>query len=359
VSQRAAPALIVAVVGLAGCAGSAKPYSASASVECMREHAAVLSQPSRAAERELRTGPHRERVEFAVRSGTTTGTRASGGDFQIGIYPSEDILWLHFTHSARERSRLMRGYRPRAMLERNVIVEWDDHAPSRSEQRMIGRCLLTERSTHHPRPWRAARQPTRFAAVVPRPRRLVPSDAVVVHAWPIPAGGGVPAQLAVHWQRVSLAGSPLDTSGLVLWERARSSSGWRLIHSLRFPAHLVGLLNLRVGDVNGDGHADVVLFEDMGGSACCGVYRVLAEVRRHITQLLVRRGCFDNTRVRLMHGALVMYDGVERDPRTANQIHCCWKTWLRTDLRWRGRTLVSTNTRRINPLPRAILLSRF
>jgi hypothetical protein len=358
-----APAVVVAVIGLVSCGGGSQRYDAATSVHCMRAGAASLTQPSRAAARESRYGPHRERIGFVVPSGTTTGVKASDGDYQLGIYPSEDILWLHFTRSNRELSTLMHGYRPRAYRTRNVIVEWDRHPPSKAQRSILARCLLTKRSLPAPRPWRPARLPTRYAEAVNSARLplldLVPKDAEVVRAWRIPAGGSMPPQVAIQWQRVSLAGSSLDTGGFVIWQQARRARGWQLVYSLPFPAFRVSFLYVRAGDVNGDRHAELLLFEDMGGSAGCGVYRLLATTHRGARQLLARRGCADNTRVRISQGSLVMYDGLVRDPRTLNQIHCCWTTWLRTTMRWRGSMLVSTSTDRLRPLPRHVLLSRF
>src|SRR5439155_19483330 len=54
-------ALALGVVALTGCGSGAKPYAASATVACLRDRVAAISQPSRAAARELRHGPHRTR----------------------------------------------------------------------------------------------------------------------------------------------------------------------------------------------------------------------------------------------------------------------------------------------------------
>jgi hypothetical protein len=375
VGSLAARTLLVGAIGLVSCGGAPKPYTASATVPCLRERVAVLSQPSRAAARELREGPHRVRVGFVVPSGSTIGTKASGGDYQLGLYPSEEILYFHFARSDREAAALLRSYRSNlnyqiakraaerlAYRRRNVVVEWDQHQPSRTEQQVVEQCLMSKRSNHVPRKWRPVPQPTRFVAVS-APRRppllqLIPGDAEVVHAWPIASGGGMTPQVAIAWKRTRLAGgSSLD--GIVIWERVRRTDSWRLIHSSRFPSYRVGFVYARAGDVNGDRHPDLLLFEDMGGSAGCGVYRLLASVHGRVKHLLVRRGCFDDTRIKIRRGALVMYDGLVRDPRTLDQIHCCWTTWLRTTMRWRGRQLVSTTTKRIRPLPRPVLLSRF
>ncbi len=376
VASLAAPALLVGVIGLVSCGSAAKPFTASATVPCLRDRSAVLSQPSRAAARELRHGPHRVRIGFVVRSGSTIGAKASGGDYQLGLYPSEEILYFHFARSEREASTLLRGYRSNldyqigkraaerlAYRRRNVVVEWDQHQPSRTEQRVVEQCLLSKRSTHAPRKWRPAPQPERFAGVSgPQSLpllELIPGDAEVVQSWSIPPGGGITPQVAIAWQRTALVSSSLSTSGLVIWQRVRQTRDWRVVYSLGFPVNRVSGVYARAGDVNGDRHADLLLFEDMGGSAGCGVYRLLSSVRSRFEQLLVRRGCFDNTRIRIRRGSLVMYDGLIRDPRTLNQIHCCWTTWLRTTMRWRGTQLVSTVRKRIRPLPRPLLSSRY
>jgi hypothetical protein len=372
----AAPVLLVGVIGFVSCGSAAKPYTASATVPCLRDRAAVLSQPSREAARELRHGPHRVRIGFVVRSGSTIGLKASGGDYQLGLYPSEEILYFHFAQTGREASTLLRGYRSNldyqigkraaerlAYRKRNVVVEWDQHQPSTTEQRVVEQCLLSKRSTHATRKWRPAPQPKRFAGVsAPQSLpllELIPGDAEVVQSWSIPAGGGIAPQVAIAWQRTGLVSSSMSTSGLVIWQRVRQTRDWRLAYSLGFPVNRVSGVYARAGDVNGDRHADLLLFEDMGGSAGCGVYRLLASVRGRFEQLLVRRGCLDNTLIRIRGGSLVMYDGLVRDPRTLNQIHCCWTTWLRTTLRWRGPKLVNRAKTRIRPLPRSLLNSRY
>lgn len=370
-------ALVAGVIGLASCGGAAKPYTASATVACLRDRAAAVSQPSRAAARELRRGPHRERIAYVARSGSTIGLKASGGDYQIGLLLSDEMLYFHFARSNREASSLLHGYRSNlgyqigtpsaerlAYPRRNVVVEWNPHEPTAVEQRAVDECLLSTRSVRaHPRTWRPAPMPKRFSGVFAPGKlpllELVPRDAEVVHGWSIPAGGRMPPQVAVWWQRTSLLGSSLDTSGLAIWQRLPREARWRRVYSLLFPVNRVEGVHIRAGNVNGDGHPDLLLFEDMGGSAGCGLYRLLASVHGHITQLSVRPGCYDNARLRLRGGALVMYDGIVKDPHTLDQIHCCWSVWLRTVMRWRGPTLVSVERRRIGPLPLALLRSRY
>ena len=360
----------VAAIGFAGCSGGGRPYSAVATVSCLRAQATALLRPSRAAAREARYGPHRALVAAVARSGSTIGTKASGGDYQLVLYPGEEILYFHFTRSEREAATLLHGYRANFAYQigsekadrlvyrkRNVVVEWDQHEPSSTERRVTERCLRTGRARTVVRKWRPAPQPQRSAGVKPRLRGLVPRDATVVHAWRVAAGGGIVPEIAVQWRRVSLMDGPLDAAEFVLWQRS-GRAAWTLGYSLHLPQR-VAFLHARTGDVNGDGHADLLLFEDMGGSAGCGVYRLLANVGGRIDQLLVRRGCYDDTRIWARRGVLQAFDGVLKDPSTKNQIHCCWTAWRETTMRWRGSRLVSVARRRVHSLPRALRLSTY
>jgi outer membrane murein-binding lipoprotein Lpp len=363
-------AALLGAIGLAGCSGSEPQYDAAATVSCLHAQAAVLLRPSRAAAHEERYGPHRARVEFVSGSGSTIGANAQGGDYQVGVYPNEEILYFHFARSEREAASLLHGYRAnfgyqigtrKAVHEvyrrRNVVVEWDDHQPSSTERRVVERCLRSGRSRSIVRRWRPAPQPQRFAGIAPRLSQLVPHDAVVGHAWRVPPGGGIAPEIAVEWHRVSLMDGPFNSSGLAVWQRS-GQSAWTLAYPLRLPQP-VAFLHARTGDANGDGHADLLLFEDLGGSAGCGVYRLLASVQGQVEQLLARPGCYDNTRIWARHGVLQAFDGVVKDPRTKNQIHCCWTAWRETTMQWRGSQLVRTTRRLVHALPRALGRSAF
>lgn len=367
-------ALVLGVVGLAGCGGSADPYTASATAACLRDHAAAASQPSRAAARELRRGPHQVRIGYVGRSGSTIGLKASGGDYQIVLYPAEEILYYHFARSDREASSLLHGYRSNlgyqigertaenlAYRRRNVVVEWDRRKPSGAEQRAVDACLLSKPAAATRREWRPARVPKSYSGVFTPAElpllELVPKDAEVAHAWFVRPGGRIPPQVAVAWQRTSVLGSDLDTSGLAIWQRLPRAATWRRVYSLRFPLYRVDGVSIHTGDVNGDHHSDLLLFEDMGGSAGCGLYRLLATVDGRMRQLSVRRACYDNAVLTLGRGALVMYDGIVKDPRPFG-IHCCWTVWLRTVMRWRGSKLAAVETRRTGPPPLSLRRER-
>lgn len=357
-------ALVVGVIGLVGCGGSTKPYTASATVACLRDRVAAASQPSRAAAQELRRGPHRVRIGFVVRSGSTTGRKASGGDYQIGLYPSEEILYFHFARSNSEASSILHSLRSNlsyqlgehtaerlAYRRHNVVVEWDSGIKQTdAERRAVDECLLRKRRTSAaPRKWSPAPVPKRFSGTFAPAKlpllELVPSDAEVAHAWFV-RREQIPPQVVVAWQRRSILDSDLDTSGLAIWQRLPQAASWRRVYSLPLPLQRVDGVNVLTGDVNGDRHPDVLLFEDMGGSAGCGLYRLFATVRGQITQLFVRRACYDNAILALRGGALVMYDGIVKDAHTLGYIHCCWSVWLRTVMRWRGSKPVSVERSR-------------
>ena len=215
--------------------GGAQPYSAATSVACLKARAEALLQPSRAAAQELRRGPPRVRIGFAGRSGSTIGLRARGGDYQIVLYPSEDILYFHFARSNVETSKLLHGYRSNtpavslAYRRRNVVVEWDEHQPASAERKAVEACLLTKREPPPAPPRRRpAPVPKRFTGVLAAAKlpalELIPRDAVVVQKWSISSGGGIPPQVAIEWRRTSLMGSRLDTGGLAIWQRARRGS---------------------------------------------------------------------------------------------------------------------------------------
>jgi hypothetical protein len=362
-------AVVVGLIGLGGCGGAAKPYTAAATVPCLRERAAALLQPSRAAARELRRGPHPVRIGGVTRSGSTIGTKASGRDYQIVLYPSEEILYFHFARSSREASQLLEGYRRNLGYQigdpsaerlvyprRNVVVEWDQRAPTADERRAVDECLASKQAPHRARPEaRPAPVPRRLSGVsapaeVPL-LDLIPADAVVDRAWFVRGSADIPPQIAVAWEQIALVGSSSLRRGLVIWQRLGRRPTWRRVYSRVVPVYGVNRLTVQKGDVTGDRHLDLLVFEDTGGSAGCGVYRLLATVRGRIAQLFIRRACLDDAAVVLHDDALVMYDGIVRDPETLWQIHCCWTVWLRTVQRWRGRKLVSVERTRGGPPP--------
>src|SRR4051812_31909216 len=107
----ATTAALLGALTMAGCSSGERAYTAAATVPCLRAEGETLLRPSRAAAREARHPPRRPGIMGVGRSGSTIGTKSSGGDYQVVLYPSEEILYFHFARSGREASRLLEGYR--------------------------------------------------------------------------------------------------------------------------------------------------------------------------------------------------------------------------------------------------------
>lgn len=172
---------------------------------------------------------------------------------------------------------------------------------------------------------------------------LVPRDAQLNDARPIPAAEGVPPEEVVTWFRPVSRG--VET-GLAIWQRERDAVHWRRIVLVR-GASDVEAIRFQLGDFTGDRHPDVLLFEDTDGSGGCGMYRAFASVAGRTRELLVRRTCADLSAMWLGRGSIVIRTGVGKDPATRDQIHCC-PLWVReTQLRWDGRRLVLIRSRHL------------
>ena len=131
-------------------------------------------------------------------------------------------------------------------------------------------------------------------------------------------------------------GGPYDRAGFAVWEHGH--------RAYVIPTPGVEAFGVHVGDVTGDGRLDVLLFLDTDGSGACGSWRVAAEVGGTWRKLFATGGCRDDYRVTLERRAVVVYHGVHKTRASGSYIHCCWNRWRRTELRWRGGTLV---TRRV------------
>jgi hypothetical protein len=173
----------------------------------------------------------------------------------------------------------------------------------------------------------------------------VPTGAVVLQKQTLRATGGVPDQRVVTWQ---LGGKPEEPSsslyGVSIWQ------GKRQIYSHRARAGALRL-SVETGDFTGDAHDDVLVFDDLDGSGACGVYRVLATGAGSARQVNARLLCEDQGSIHLRKHGLLVSLGVRRDPKTAQQTHCCYRFVRRTVLRWTGGRLVTVSSRleRLSP----------
>jgi hypothetical protein len=173
---------------------------------------------------------------------------------------------------------------------------------------------------------------------------LIPERGRVWSARVVPAAAGIPPEIVVTWTE------GVGLRGLAVWQRHRGFVGqWRRIYLRRRGDNSpFQKFKTTIGDVTGDRHQDVLVFEDEDGSGGWGTYRLLAVVSGTMRQLYVRRASSDWTTIRLGRRGLVVSDGIGKDPRSAGSIHCCPR-FIRTRVkRWNGHALVdvSVTTRR-------------
>jgi hypothetical protein len=135
-------------------------------------------------------------------------------------------------------------------------------------------------------------------------------------------------QIAVTWR----AGEPpAGRTGLIVWQRAPGDPAWRAVYAFTDPPGR-GVFGVRMdqGDLTGDGIADLLSFEDQGGSGACGTFRVVASTDGDATEILRRSVC--DSEIQIAGGDLRMREAVFEpdDP------HCCPSAFRTTVLRWTG-----------------------
>ncbi|MGZ8605286.1 MAG: hypothetical protein ACXWX9_11115 [Actinomycetota bacterium] len=167
---------------------------------------------------------------------------------------------------------------------------------------------------------------------------LVPPDALITDRVSLPAAGGVLDQVAVAY---TIGEDPFAAEhGLAVWQRFAEAPAWSVV--LVFvdaPDEGVLGIDLQTGDVTGDGHDDVLAFEQTGGSGACGRWRVLAAAGGTIAQVFSKRTC--DTQITLVAGALEMREAVF-EPDDA---HCCPSAFRTTTLAWDSEAFVETDVR--------------
>jgi hypothetical protein len=199
-------------------------------------------------------------------------------------------------------------------------------------------------------------QVVRFAPQtgLPHLAALVPEDAQVLNAQTLAAAGGVPEQVVVTWRRQT---HPDDYAehALVIWQRsrnARDGTFWRRIYQLdryRY-AHKIHVENItaHVADITGDGHLDVLAYQDTGGTGLCGEYDLLATADGAVHNVFHASECLDDTVLALRPDALVIDRGLAYAPG-GHHIHPVFKTFRRTLKRWNGQRLVTARRFIIKP----------
>ena len=134
-------------------------------------------------------------------------------------------------------------------------------------------------------------------------------------------------QIALTW---SDGVPPEGRSGLIVWQRSEDGT-WRAVYAFTDPARR-GVFGIRVdtGDLTGDAIADILSFEDVGGSGACGTYRVIATSAGDASEILRREAC--DTQMAISSGDLRIREAIFR----ADDPHCCPSAFRESVLRWNG-----------------------
>ena len=134
-------------------------------------------------------------------------------------------------------------------------------------------------------------------------------------------------QIVLTWSD----GSPLRRrNGLIVWQRSEDGS-WHAVYAFTDPVRL-GVFGIRVdaGELTDDAVADVLSFEDVGGSGACGTYRVIASTVGDASEIFHRDTC--DTQIAISGGDLRIREAAFR----AGDPHCCPSAFRESTLRWNG-----------------------
>jgi hypothetical protein len=95
-------------------------------------------------------------------------------------------------------------------------------------------------------------------------------------------------------------------------------------------------ISVEPGDFNADGRQDVLVFDDTDGSGACGDYRAVLTGSGTAHAALTLPLCEDLGTIHARRRGLLFSIGKRKDPRTSDQIHCCYLAVARTLRRWNG-----------------------
>lgn len=158
---------------------------------------------------------------------------------------------------------------------------------------------------------------------------LVPPDAQLTDRITLPAASGIPDGVAVTYV---LGPDPFAAEhGFALWQRFDEAPAWSVVFAFVDPPR-AGILGIRLetGDLTGDGHPEILVFEDRGGTGACGTWRVIGPAPGGAGEVFRRTTC--DTQIRIAGDALEVREAVFEpgDP------HCCPSAFRRSTLRWDG-----------------------
>ena len=159
--------------------------------------------------------------------------------------------------------------------------------------------------------------------------RLVPPGAEVTGTWFVPGTADIPDQVVATW---GSGADPLRREqGLVVWERYPERPAWRPAYAFLDPPKS-GVFGIRVlvGDLTGDGHEDLLAFEDRGGSGACGTWRVVAAVEFLPETIYEKDTC--DADLTIHDGKLVIDEAVFKP----GDAHCCPSAYRAITLQYDG-----------------------
>lgn len=167
---------------------------------------------------------------------------------------------------------------------------------------------------------------------------LVPPGAELTGRIDLPAGGGLPDQVAVAY---AIGEDPFAREhGFAVWQRFAEPPYWSVVYAF-VDARERGVLGIRLqaGDLTGDGHEDVLVFEETGGSGACGRWRVAAAAPEGAVTAFKRQTCDAEFQIR--GGALELREAVYEpgDP------HCCPSAFRYATYEWNGQRFEETSSR--------------
>lgn len=179
-------------------------------------------------------------------------------------------------------------------------------------------------------------------------RAFAPADSEIIDVRAIASSGSVPAQMVLTWAR---GRDDYSEFGLLLWQHTGSGEDtWGVAYRLQDrkftgvrragpPGYLrrsrnglgISGIDVDVGDLTADGHADLLTVERGSGSGYCSIFRVLATGRGKVRPIYFERTC--DTSMRITEDGLLLIDEATRGKNCEN-IHGCGRR-IRL-LRWTG-----------------------
>ena len=197
----------------------------------------------------------------------------------------------------------------------------------------------SESPTPQPRPippaWAAPIDDDLDASGLPN-EAIVPPQAELTDRVTLAATADVPEQVAVAYV---IGDDPFAAEhGFALWQRFPERPHWSVVLAFVDPP-AKGVLGIRLdaGDATGDGHDDVLTFEETGGSGACGTWRVIVGDAFDTRQVLSRRTCDAEFAIAL--GALELRMAVYQP----NDAHCCPSAFRHVTFEWDGETSQRTD----------------